>query len=213
MTTVLRIRPLLKIDRNITASVLGRAYAVNSGMSAAPTLFAAPSPPLPTLASQIAKVNARQQLVAARVMGAAAARDVEREALVLMLETERSYVQTLCDATPAQAVAIVAAAGMVVAPAPVRENPLLKVITGPKSGSAVLDANVTVLVGRSGKKACFNWQWTTDGGATFHDAPSTPHGETTITGLTPFAMVGFRVSITDRNGTGDWSPIVTILIL
>src|SRR5262249_5496615 len=161
---------------------------------AAPARFPAPVPPLATLEAQIQAVDAAEQLAATRAKGAAAARNVQREILVGMLETERSYVQTLCDTNPAEAVAIIEAAGMAVAAAPVRNDPILKVTDGIQSGTVGLDANAAVLAGRRGKKAFFNWQWTTDGGKTFNDAPSTPHAKTMIANLMPLTMIGFRVS-------------------
>src|SRR4029078_1897255 len=115
---------------------------------------------------------------ATRAKGAAAARNVQREILIGMLETERAYVQTLCDAKPAQAVATIEAAGMTVAIPSVRSDPILKVRGGPQSGTVFLDANAAVLVGKRGRKIFFNWQWTTDGGKTFNTTPSTPVAKT-----------------------------------
>lgn len=212
MTTSRRIRAILKINRHNTASVLTRAHAVSNGMAADPTRFAAPVPPLALLEAQIAKLDLAEQRTSTRIKGAAAARNVEREALVGMLETQRSYVQTLCDASPELAMAIIAAAGMGVATSAVRDTPILQATLGAISGTVNLDANAGALVGKSGKKACFNWQWTTDGGTTFHNAPSTPHARTTIEGLTPLTRVGFRVSVTSVKGPGEWSQVVTLLV-
>ena len=101
---------------------------------------------------------------------------------------------------------------MVTALPRVRNKPILKVTVGAQSGTVNLDANATVLVGRSGRKTYFTWQWTTDGGKTFESAPATPHARTTITKLAPLTMVGFRVNVTDSKGPREWSQIVTILI-
>jgi hypothetical protein len=129
-----------------------------------------------------------------------------------MLETERSYVQTLCDASPGKAAAIIEAVGMAVAIAPARNDPILKVTGGMQSGTVALYASAAVLLGRRAKKAFYNWQWTTDGGKVFTTAPSTPHANTMIANLTPLTMVGFRVSITDGSGPGEWSHVVTVLV-
>ena len=212
MISIHRVRAILNIDPNRTASVLTTAHAVNNGMAADPKLFLAPVPPLATLEAQITTVDDAEQLAVTRAKGAIATRNLQRRILVGMLETERSYVQTLCDTSQEKAIAIVEAAGMVVAKVPIRSDPVLKVTVGLQSGTMVLDANVTALVGKTGKKAFFNWQWTTDGGSTFHDAPSTPHGKTMIASLTPLTMVGFRVSVTTVNGPGEWSQVVTALV-
>lgn len=213
MNTVHRVRVILDIQRHITASVLGRAYAVANGMGGEPATFTAPVPPLATLQAQIVKTEAAEHVAHQRTLGAAAARDVEREILVGMVETEASYVQTLCDANRRQAIAIAQAAGFAVARPSTRYEPLLKATVGIPSGTVLLDANATVLAGRSGRMRFFNWQWTIDGGKTFNNAPATPHARTTIGGLTPLTMVGFRVCVTNALGTGEWSPVVTILVL
>jgi len=212
MINVHRSRAVLRLNRKSTASVLLKAYAVNHGMGADVTRFSAPVPLLVTLKDQIAKVEVAERLVSTRLKGAAAARNVQREILVGMLETECSYVQTLCDASPEQAVAIIEAAGLSVAVTPVRNQPILKVTLGNPSGTVELGANATALAGKNGKKTCFNWQWTSDGGKTFTSAPTTPYAKTTIANLPPLTMVGFRVSTTNIKGPGEWSQTVTTVV-
>jgi hypothetical protein len=212
MSTVKRVRPILRIERDITASVLGRAYAVMNGMAADPVLYAAPNPPLPIFQGQIKKVEDAEKLVATRVRGAAAARDVEREVLVAMLETQRGYVQTLCDADASRGRAIAEGAGMFVAASPTRVVPILEARNALQSGAVDLFANASALIGKRGRRAFFNWQWTTDGGATFHDAEPTVTARTTLGDLTPLTTVGFRVAVSDRNGRRAWSQVVRILV-
>jgi hypothetical protein len=207
-----RDRAILKIDRNSTPSVNKRAQAVTNGMGADPNRFPAPNPPLADVQAQIAKVSAAEQVVETRTKGAAAARNVQRGILVGMLETQRAYVQSVCDANPEQAKAIIEAAGMVVATSPTRNEPLLEITGGVQSGTVDLDANATILTGKSGRKVFYNWQWTADGGKTFASAPATVQAKTTIANLTPLTMVGFRVSTTGAEGPGEWSPIVTVLV-
>lgn len=212
MTSMYRVRVVLKINRNSTDSVLERGHAIRNGMAADPQRYVAPVPSIFDLDNQITKVDLSNQRAATRVVGSAAARNVERTVLVAMLETERGYVQTLCDANPDKAVAIAQGAGMFVAAVGTRENPLLKVVPGAAPGSVFLDANAAALTGKSKMKVFFNWQWTTDGGLTFHSAPSTPLGKTIIEGLPSMTMVGFRASVTSAKGPGEWTPVVTILV-
>jgi hypothetical protein len=212
MTNVHRSRAILRLNRRSTASVLEKAYAINHGMGADVTRFSAPVPLLVKLKDQITKVEVAEQLVSTRIKGAAAARNVQRELLVRMLETECSYVQTLCDASPDQAVAIIEAAGLSIADTPVRHQAILKVTRGIPSGTVELDANAAALTGKSGKKTCFNWQWTADGGTTFTSVPTTPHAKTTVANLPPLTMVGFRVSTTTIKGPDAWSQVVTALV-
>jgi hypothetical protein len=213
MTTAYRARIVLKVKRDNTASVLERSHAIRNGMAADPQRYLAPVPSIFDLDGQITKVDHAQQLAATRVVGSAAARNVERAVLVAMLEMERGYVQTLCDASPDKAVAIAQGAGMFVAGVGIRENPLLAAVPGAAPGSVILDANATALVGKGHRRVFFNWQWTTDGGQSFHGAPPTPIGKTTLEGLPTLTMVGFRVSATTTSGPGEWSPVVSILVL
>ena len=212
MSFMHRVRVVLKVNRNNTASVLTRAHAVNDGMSADPQRYLTPSPPLVLLGAQIVKLEQAELRVATRVKGTAAARDVERATLMGMLESELAYVQTLCDQSPDQAVAIAEGAGMNVAAPRVYKTPLLKATLGVTPGSVVLDANATALAGKRSKRSCYNWQWSADGGQTFHNAPSTPGGKTTIEGLPTLTMVGFRVSVSVIEGAGEWTPMVSILV-
>ena len=212
MKGIHRIRPVLKINPDSTASVSKMTHAVDNGMAKDPVLYSLPAPSLLILKAQNVKLDLAEQLAGTRAKGAAAARNVERLILVGMLETECSYVQTLCDAHPDKAVSIIENVGLTVALVPIHSNPILKVKPGAASGTVNLDAYAVALVGRTGKKSFYNWEWTTDGGKTFNIAPSTPHAKTTIGSLAPLTMVGFRVCVTTGKGTIAWSAIVTILV-
>lgn len=209
-----RVRVALGASPKSTVSVTDAGHAIHNGMGKDLVLYAAPVPSLVVLAAQIVKVEVAEQLALTRAKGAAPARNVERALLFGMLETECAYVQTLCDAAPGpeQAISIVTGAGMSVARVPLHTDPILGVQLGTPSGSVDLDANAAELVGRTGKKAFFNWQFTTDGGKSFNNVPSTPHAKTEIGGLTPLTMVGFRVNVTTTKGTTEWSQVVSILI-
>jgi hypothetical protein len=68
-----------------------------------------------------------------------------------------------------------------------------------------LDAHAALLAGKSGRKALFIWQWTTDGGKVLNGVPSTFHAKTMIANLTPLTMAGFRVIVNGVNGPDEWS--------
>jgi hypothetical protein len=212
MTNVYRRRAILKLNRQSTASVLEKTHAILHGMGADVTRFSAPVPSLAALRDQAAKVEVAEQRIGTRAKGAAAARDIQREILIGMLETECFYVQTLANASPDQAVALIEAAGLSVAATPVRNQAILRVKSGIPSGTVELNANATALAGKTAKKTCFNWQWTADGGATFTSVPTTPHAKTTVANLPSLTRVGFRVSTSTIKGPEEWSQIVTTLI-
>jgi hypothetical protein len=182
-------------------------------MSADPARFSAPNPPLPALQAQIAKVEDTDKEARTRTNGAAKVRNLERDRLVGMLETECGYVKTLCDASPEEASVIIQAAGLVTAAARAYAKPLLAVTRGDAPGTVVLAAAVGLLMGsRRRENKVFHWQWTGDGGTSFNDVPSTPRGTTVIENLARLTMVGFRVKVTTATSPGEWSPVVSILV-
>lgn len=186
---------------------------MSAGMAADTTRFSAPNPPLATLQAQIVKVEEAHKQARAHVHGAVKVRNLERDRLVSMLETEYAYVKTLCDASPEEASLIIQAAGLASAAVRTFEKPLLKVVRGAASGTVKLAAAAALLLGgRNRKSRFYSWQWTTDGGQTFHDAPSTSTSKTVLADLVPLSTVGFRVKVTTAASSGEWSPTVSILV-
>ena len=55
-------------------------------------------------------------------------------------------------------------------------------------------------------------EYTLDGGRTFVTAPSTTTGKTTLVNLPSLTVVGVRVNLNLREGPGEWSPVVTIVV-
>jgi hypothetical protein len=210
MSTVHRARGVLKIKRRNTASVVGRANAVATGIDDNPTVFTAPNPTSAAIRAQIVVVNDAEIVAATHAKGAATTRNVARNGLVGMMETELTYMQGVADksATWDQAVATLQAGGLPVAIVPTHFKPILGVTQGSASGSVVLDANASELtVGLKGKFS-FNWQSTVDG-KTFVGLPSTPNHKTTVANLAPLTSCGFRVSVTDAAGVaGEWSQML-----
>ena len=208
-----RARAVLRINRKKTVSVTGKANAMCTGLAAHATLFPAPNPPIGVIEAQTVVVNKAEVVAGTRAKGAAAARTVQRNILVGMLESQQSYVQGIATSVPAdQAVATIEAAGLSVALVGPRTKAILAVTQGPQSGTAILDAYSAALTGGKRRKTFFNWQSTADGGATFVNLPSTPKSKTSIADLTPLRTYGVRVSVTHPDGTvGEWSQIVSFL--
>jgi hypothetical protein len=215
MASTHRARALAKINRNSTPSVTGRANVICTGIGAHPTLFPSPNPSLGSILAQIVAVNNAEVTAATRAPGAAAARNVQRNLLVSLIEGTVVYVQGIADTCTSydQAVSTIQAAGLVVAPVGKRIKALLALSQGPEPGSVVLDANARALTGGSQRKHCFNWGYSADGGKTFIGLPSTPKAKTTLDGLTPLTTYGFRVSLTTSDGiAGAWSQVVSFLV-
>jgi hypothetical protein len=213
MPKVQRIRVVLRMDRKKVPAVLVLARAIYDAMLANPALFPAPNPTLAVLLALIMKLEASQLKTLSGTHGTAAARDTDREALCNAMETERTYVQSLCDASPDQAMALIKAAGMDAYRPPTSNKPVLVAKPGQLPGSVLLVANGSVLVGKGvRKKAVFNWQSSADGGKTWVSLPATPLAKTAVSGLTAALTYAFRVSVTVANVTYDWSQAVTIMV-
>ena len=101
---------------------------------------------------------------------------------------------------------------MIVLPTPAYQKALLAAKSVLPSGTVQLDANAKLLDGTNRRKT-FNWRMTLDGEKTFIGLPSTPVGQTLVSGLTPLTTVGFQVSITlHKQPPGPWSQTISILV-
>jgi hypothetical protein len=212
MSPAHRVRAVLRLPKSKSATLLAIAKAVYNAFQSNQGLLPQPTPPLATVQGQIQALDTAQQATSTRTKGTVATRNAKRDVLVTSLESWRMYVQTLCDANPEQADALIAAAAMVVGKVPVHAKPVLAAKLGTASGSVTLEANATLLVGRGVKKhAAYNWQYSADGGKTWTNAPATPLAKTTIEALTPLTTYAFRVSVTVSKTVGAWSQAVTLL--
>jgi hypothetical protein len=208
-----RVRAVLTLPKTKVATLLAIAKAVYNAFQSNQGLLPQPIPPLPVVQGQIQALDVAQQATSTRARGTAATRNAKRDVLVTSLESWRMYVQTLCDANPEQAEALVAAAAMTIAKVPLHAKPVLAARLGVVSGTVTLEANATLLVGRGVKKhAAYQWQYSADGGKTWTNAPATPLASTTIEGLTPLTTYAFRVAATVSKTVGAWSQAVTLIV-
>jgi hypothetical protein len=213
MSPTHRVRAVLTLPKSKVATLLAIAKAVYNAFQSNPGLLPQPTPPLATVQGQIQALDTAQQATATRAKGTVATRNAKRDVLVTSLESWRMYVQTLCDANPEQADALIAAAAMAVGRLPVHAKPVLGAKLTTASGTVTLEANATLLVGRGVKKhAAYNWQYSADCGKAWTNAPSTPLASTTIEGLTPLTTYSFRVAATVSRTVGAWSQAITILV-
>jgi hypothetical protein len=212
-----RLRAVFGIDIRRISAVMTRAQGMYDGLEGDPSTYANPTLPLPAFLDLIANLGKAQQAVKTRVVGAREKRDVQHGLLLTGMETERMFVQSLADANPSCAASLITSAGLVVATAPVHVKAMLTLRNGKQSGSVRCEAHVALLIGAGAKhpteKRYFGWQYTTDGGKTFVTMVPTPAGKVVIEGLTPLTTVGVRVNMTNSEGPGDWSQLVTILVL
>ena len=210
----MQARATLKVKKNNTSSVQGRANSVVAGIGQSPAL-ASLAANATAIQNQIGVVDKAQTVASTKAKGTASARNVQRNLLVGMLKTILPLVQAIAEASPTLegSIAVIEAAGLVVALIPTRIKPVLAAEMGPQSGTVLLEANATALGAAHGRKTFFNWQASPDGGKTWVTLPPTPKCKTSAANLTPLTTYGFRVAVTSSSGvTGEWSPIVSLIV-
>jgi hypothetical protein len=170
------------------------------------TSFPNPDPPLATVTSAIADVEAAQALVQTRAKGAVEARNTKRASLVALLRGLLAYVQKVADADLTHAPELIASAGMRTRKVVVRVRRVFAAKHGTMSGS------VSLVSPTGGKRAGYEWQYSADGGKTWQEARATLRASTTITGLVPGSTYLFRGRVVDKKGDTDWCPPVSLMV-
>jgi hypothetical protein len=211
-----RFRAVFGINMKKVLEVETRAQAMHDGLAADPVTYANPPIALPAFLDLIQNVGTCQQAVRTRVVGAREKRDYALGTLISAMEVERSFVQSIADTNRSRAEVIITGGGLVVARSSVHTAALLTLRNAKQSGSVTCSASVRLLVGAGTahpKQArFFGWQYTIVGSETFTTAPSTSRAKTVLQGLTPLTTVGVRVNMTNSEGPGEWSQVVTILV-
>jgi hypothetical protein len=185
---------LIKLAQAILAGLTNNAF------------FPTPNPPLSTLATLIAKVDAAETAVKTRAVGTVEARDLAKENLVQALHDVRAYVQSIANASPEQADAMIASAALRSKKIPAHLKADLAVTAGDVSGTAKIAAKAVAV------RAAYEWQWSADGGKTWTSLPPTLQARTTVVGLPVGATCSFRFRALTRTGEGDWSQTVAYLV-
>ncbi len=165
--------------------------------------------PVPALSAVTAAVNSLQsaeQSALARTKGAVATRNEQRTALVSLLQHLKAYIQVTADANAENATSIIESAGVAVRKEPVRKPRVFAAKPGANSGT------VELVTAAAGRRASYEWQFSTDGGKTWVSAPSTLQAKTTVTGLTAGTTVAFRFKSVVKAGESDWSAPVALLV-
>jgi hypothetical protein len=212
IATVRKLRVALGLNIHKPLHFLAQAGRIYTGLDTNPSIFVAPNPPLPILLGQIQDATLAHQRVG-QVKGAAAARRVTFGVLVTSLQCERMMVQTLCDQSPEQAAALIAAASMAIAGVGVHDKAILTLRNGLPEGTVLLDAHAGRIDGTRRRKL-YNWRGTMDDGETFFALPPTPTGQTSVANLPRLTRVGFQVSVTvNKQPQGPWSETASILVL
>ncbi len=210
MSTQRKVQVVLKTRMNNVPLFLALCKSIYASMTAHLASYSGAPVTMATFQSQIQALDTAQTEVKTRTIGAAAARDLALDALAVTVEALRGFVQGLCTASPEQAVTLVQNAGMKIAADKTRDKPVLGLKQGLSTGVVILSANAKLLKRAKGG-GFYNWAYSADG-KNWVSVPSTPKAKTTISGLQALTTYGFRVSLTDNDGQGDWSQVVQFLV-
>ena len=168
--------------------------------------FPKPSPPLTKVSLAASDLERAQSAVDARNRGAYVQRDLKRAALVLLMQGLALYVQSIADADPRNAAIIIESAGMSVRKVNTHGQRVFAVKQAPASGS------VDVVAPSAARRASYDWQWSTDGGKTWHAAASTVKASTTLSGFVAGTVVCIRYRANVNAREGQWSNPVALLV-
>ncbi len=187
-----------------TAALIVRLNAIVDAMTAAVTVFPVPTPTLSQVKSDLVALTSAEAALKNR-LGTRVARDAAKAVVVSDAHGLHNYVQSVVNANPGQAETIAQEASMSIRKPGARHTSDLAV-KQTVSGAVHVIAKAT-----QGAKA-HEWQYSTDGGKTWIDAPSTTKSSTVISGLQPGANVAYRVRVLTKSGHSDWSQPVAAVV-
>jgi hypothetical protein len=174
------------------------------------------SPPPITMAAFLALIQvaaAAHAATATKTRGLVKLRDTKIDTLWTAMQTLKTWVQGLCDATDVvAAAALIEAAGLILAKTRTATKLLLSATLIPPTGIVHLAVNASMLIGRrTQKKTTFTWSWSTDGGKNWNTGVTTGYAHADIPSLPPAAYL-FRVQATVGKVIGDWTNPVSLTI-
>ncbi len=168
--------------------------------------FPLPNSVLAAFIAALTKYDAAATVAKTRAKGTIPARNVARGDFVAGLHALRAQVQSVADANPENAEAIITSAAMSVKKVPVHKPRAFEARQRPVSGS------VELLTKSAGPRSAYDWQYSVDGGKTWTDVTSTLQAKTVINGLPVATNVMFRYRVLTKSGKSDWSNPTSLLV-
>jgi hypothetical protein len=200
-----RPRAVLKLPEYEVPKLLVRARSYVLALTNNPR-FPSPHPSLATVLAAIEALSDAQRDTLSRTAGTVALRDEKRQKLVFLLQELLGHVQATADADPENAASIIESAGMALKRLRTLPPRAFKVQQGRVSGSAKL------LAPKAAPRAAYEWAYSTDGGRTWTGLPITVQANTTVYGMTPGTVGLFRYRTATKDGVGDWSDAVSLVV-
>ena len=143
-----------------------------------------------------------------RVPGSVAVRNAAYSTVLDAMYALMRYVQGLADsaADTETAIILITSSGFDIKVNGVFEKPPLAVKPGISTGI------VRLIAKSAGTRVSYNWQQSANNAASWLDLPTTLQAKTQVTGLTSKSYYGFRVRFITKDGPGNWSTPVGIVI-
>jgi hypothetical protein len=172
-----------------------------------PLMFPAPLPIVADITKHTDDLEEAQAKALTRVVGSTAERDIKYDQVVDDVNHWLGYVQGLADNTNDEAIAIsiIETSGFDLKKRGVRVKAPIAVKQGDVSGSVKL-------VARAQGRAGYQWQKSLDGLA-FENLPATLQAKTTVEGFAPGTAAYFRYRPITKAGEGNWSNVVSLIVI
>jgi hypothetical protein len=169
-------------------------------------LLANPTLPLAVFEAHIAELEARQTLTLTRALGTVDSRNAQKVIVYGDMVQLKVFVQCVADAHPLDmAAGIIVSSGMSVKRSSGHGKPDFEVKLGPVPGSVHLYARAPKT------RAAYDWAYSIDG-LTWIRVDTTVNADTIIPNLALRTRYFFRYRIVTKEGVGDWSQPVSILV-
>jgi hypothetical protein len=117
----------------------------------------------------------------------------------MKLQQLKAYVQSIADANVDNSGSTIQSAGLAVRKITSRKPRVFEAAPGATAGT------VKVVTASAGRRAPYEWQYSTDGGKTWVDSPPTLQAKTTISRLASGTSVLLRYRSVTKTGADDWS--------
>ena len=199
----LNIKKLTKIN-----DFIARMRGISLNMSEHTDLFPSPAPVLSLFDTNIDALEEAEAVTKTRVRGSVQARDQAYDLVLRNVHTLQNYVQTLADnADDADdAKEIIICSGFDLKAKSTHTKDELQAKHGTTSGTVQLTAKA------KGIPSAYEWQMSDDR-EDWTFLPSTLQAKTLISGLSPASIKYFRCRSVTKDGTGDWTQTVEIIVI
>lgn len=191
----------------VLAIFIAKMRTISLNMANNVALYPSPTPSLATFDANIDALEVAEAKASTHVTGSAALRDQAYDLVLDNVHGLENYVQDLADnaADVDDAIALILNSGFDLKSQGAFVKPDFEVINTKISGVVELVAKA------SGPRTANEWRMSTDG-INWTMLPSSIKAKTTESGLTPGATVYFQHRPVLKDGVGNWSQVVSIVV-